>query len=74
VELYGIENTSLYPWGGGTQYRWYSKYNGARGPWCYHKEEAANGGKEHSEIIRALFSGGSEQANPQQPHVETVKA
>jgi hypothetical protein len=66
MELYGIEHTSIYPWGGGNQYRWYSKYNGARGPWCYNKEEAISGGKEHSDIIRALFAGGSEQAIAQQ--------
>lgn len=49
MKLYGIEKRYV-----GVrcyEYRWYSKYNGARGAWCGTKDDAIEGGKEHSEII-----------------------
>jgi len=55
MEMCGVENNGQSGWYTPTKYRWYSKYNGARGPWCYNKKEAENGGKEHEKIIRSLF-------------------
>ena len=37
-----------------TEYRWFSKYNGARGPWVMSKDDAKSGGNEHHKIILAL--------------------
>jgi hypothetical protein len=50
ISMYGIEWQWDYHGGG---YRWYSKYNGARGPWTT-EASAHAGGKEHENIIKAL--------------------
>jgi hypothetical protein len=63
MKMCGIEwrSTSYGSW-----YRWYSKYNGARGPWCCHRKDAERGGDEHEQVIRTLFSCGGELASTQQ--------
>jgi hypothetical protein len=50
IKFYGIEYRGTYY---GQQYRWYSKYNGARGPWTG-EELARKGGVEHEKIIKQL--------------------
>ena len=47
----GIEEKYDY-WG--THYRYYSKYNGARGAWHYDKDKAREDGEVHIKIIRNL--------------------
>ena len=39
--------------------RWYSKFNGARGPWVISEDRANEGGKEHEKIINTFFSKSS---------------
>ena len=51
LKLYGIESYSDY-WG--QHYRFYSKYNNARGAYHYDRESAVKEGKQHQEIILAL--------------------
>ena len=53
MTLYGREFKHTYY---GTEYRWYSKYNGARGPWVYHKSTADKGEEEHQKIIETVFN------------------
>jgi hypothetical protein len=56
TNLYGIEQTDRPDYYGTTKFRWYSKYNGARGPWVYSKKQAVEDGEEHEKIIRELFN------------------
>jgi hypothetical protein len=50
-KLYGIEWKDAYH---GTEYRWYSKYNSARGGWTS-ENAAIKGGEEHELIIREIY-------------------
>ena len=53
--LFGLEKSECgYIGNHHMEYRWFSKYNGARGPWCRNKDEARSGGDEHHKIILAL--------------------
>lgn len=70
MKMCGIEWRSAYY---GSEYRWYSKYNGARGPWCTSRKDAERGGDEHEQVIRMLFSCGSEQADTQPANHESVR-
>ena len=56
VKLYGVEKTARADYYGTNQYRWYSKYNGARGPWTHDKEKAKSGGIDHELIIKKIHS------------------
>lgn len=51
--IYGIEESEP-DYYGCHKYRWYSKYNGARGPWCYKKVNAVKGGEDHENIIKTF--------------------
>ena len=53
MDIYGIEYRSTY-WG--SEYRYYSKYNGARGAWHCHKKDAISEGKEHAKIVESLIA------------------
>lgn len=53
--LFGLESQQFGDYVNGyRKFRWFSKYNGARGPWCWKREEAEAGGNEHHKIILAL--------------------
>lgn len=52
-DLYGIE-TREDDRGLTTDYRWYSRYNGARGRWVPRKSRAHAKGRRHGKIILKL--------------------
>ena len=58
MKLFGLETIGTgvtgYVAGSTVRYRWYSKFNGARGPWESERSKAVAGGKEHEEIIRSI--------------------
>ena len=69
MSFYGIEEKSTYH---GTQYRYFSKYNGTRGSWVHHKELAEKQGEEHESIILFLHGKNVLKKDSIQKIVESI--
>jgi hypothetical protein len=66
--LFGIETQTFGDYvHSSLKYRWYSKYNGARGAWCRNRDDAESGGNEHHKIILALHGKDEIDNSTQQP-------
>ena len=61
VKFYGIESRNTYY---GTEFRFFSKYNGARGSWCCTRNGAREEGEQHTEIIKTIHCHNVDNCSP----------
>lgn len=69
-KFYGIEKRSTYY---GTEYRFYSFYNGMRGAWCGSLKSAKAGGEKHQGIIWRLHGHSLEAESEAESEVDDGK-
>lgn len=58
IKLYMIETEHGTGHFSRPMYRYHSRYNSSRSPWCFSREEAIAQGEAHQKIILALFNEG----------------